>query len=97
MLLLKSEVEQYGVESWREEMKQMKVFVVYAHPSEKSFTYRVRERFISGLEEAGHSYEISDLYEMNFKTDLTEEEYLREGFYRKDLPVPEDVKIEQEK
>ncbi|WP_058302997.1 NAD(P)H-dependent oxidoreductase [Gorillibacterium timonense] len=75
----------------------MNVFIVYAHPSEDSFTRHVKESFIRGLEDAGHSYLISDLYQMNFKTDMSEAEYLRESNYRDDLPVPMDVKLEQVK
>ena len=75
----------------------MKVFVVYCHPSEKSFTYSVYESFIRGLKSAGHEVVVSDLYKMNFQTDLTEEEYLRETYYRADIPVAEDVKAEQDK
>lgn len=75
----------------------MKVFVVFCHPSESSFTYEVYDNFVKGLKEAGHEVVISDLYKMNFTTDISEEEYLRETFYRADLPVSEDVRIEQEK
>ncbi len=75
----------------------MKVFVVYAHPSCNSFTYQVKERFLAGLVDAGHTYEISDLYAMNFKETFTEQEYMREAFYQEDLPVPEDVLVEQRK
>ena len=75
----------------------MKVFIVYCHPSEDSFTREVRDSFIAGLESAGHSYILSDLYRMNFTADLGEAEYRREAFYRLDLPVPGDVRAEQEK
>lgn len=75
----------------------MKVFIVYCHPSENSFTREVRDSFIAGLESAGHSYVLSDLYKMNFLTDLSEDEYLREAYYRRELPVSEQVKAEQEK
>ena len=75
----------------------MKVFIVYAHPSDDSFTRHVKDSFISGLEAAGHSYVISDLYKMGFRTDMSEEEYLRETNLRADLPVPDDVAAEQEK
>jgi NAD(P)H dehydrogenase (quinone) len=34
---------------------------------------------------------------MNFMTDMSEEEYRREAFYRGDLPVPGDVQAEQDK
>lgn len=75
----------------------MKVFVVYCHPSEQSFTCQVYRQFVRGLREAGHEVIISDLYKMDFCTDMTEEEYLRETHYRAELPVPEDVRQEQEK
>ena len=75
----------------------MKVFIVYCHPSEDSFTREIRDNFISGLESAGHSYIISDLYKMNFTADMSEEEYRRDAFYRRDLPLSEDVKAEHEK
>ncbi|MBR5798866.1 MAG: NAD(P)H-dependent oxidoreductase [Lachnospiraceae bacterium] len=75
----------------------MKVLIVYCHPSKTSFTYRVYESFLKGLQDAGHEIAVSDLYEMDFKTDLSEEEYLRETYYRAELPVAEDVRMEQEK
>ena len=75
----------------------MRVFIVYAHPSEDSFTKEVRDSFIAGLESAGHCYVLSDLYKMNFKTDMSEDEYLREAYYRRELPIPADVIAEQEK
>jgi NAD(P)H dehydrogenase (quinone) len=75
----------------------MKVFIVYAHPSEDSFTYQICREFIAGLTEAGHSYILSDLYKMKFNGDMTESEYLREAYYRRDLPVAQDVISEQEK
>lgn len=75
----------------------MHIFIVYAHPSEDSFTYHVKEEFIRGLSRAGHTYEISDLYSMGFISDMNESEYYRESNYCCALPVPNDVKREQEK
>lgn len=75
----------------------MNILVVYCHPSKNSFTAKVLQSFLRGLTEAGHKYIISDLYEMNFHTDLTLEEYNREGYYRENLPVPQDVLSEQQK
>jgi len=75
----------------------MRVFIVYAHPSEDSFTRHIRDRFIAGLASAGHDYILSDLYKMNFTTDMSEAEYAREAYYRRDTPVPADVAAEQEK
>jgi len=75
----------------------MRVFIVYAHPSEDSFTRQIKDSFIAGLESAGHCYTLSDLYKMNFTADMSEAEYLREAYYRRELPVPADVAAEQEK
>ncbi len=75
----------------------MHVFIVYAHPSEDSFTSRARDKFIEGLESAGHTDVLSDLYKMNFQADLSEAEYLRDANYR-DHPLPAaDVLEEQRK
>ena len=75
----------------------MRVFIVYAHPSEDSFTREIRDSFIAGLESTGHSYVMSDLYKMNFITDMSEAEYLLEAYYRTEAPLPADVIAEQEK
>jgi NAD(P)H dehydrogenase (quinone) len=75
----------------------MKVLIIYCHPSKNSFTYEVKEAFIKGLESAGHSYEISDLYADGFNPVLSEKEYIREGFYNLDSLVAEDVLFEQKK
>jgi NAD(P)H dehydrogenase (quinone) len=75
----------------------MNVFIVYAHPSEDSFTRQIRDNFIAGLESAGHKFVISDLYRMNFITDMSESEYSREAFYRREAPLPADVLAEHEK
>lgn len=75
----------------------MKVFIVYAHPSEDSFTKHVRDSFIKGLKSSGHTYIISDLYSMGFITDMSESEYQREANYLDNDSIPQDVKDEQEK
>lgn len=75
----------------------MRVFIVYCHPSEESFTAKVLEQFVRGLEISGHTYEVSDLYKMHFQSDFTEDEYLRDAFYTTDGIISEDVKAEQEK
>jgi NAD(P)H dehydrogenase (quinone) len=75
--------------------KSMHVFIVFAHPSKDSFTRVVCDEFIKGLGSIGNTYEISDLYEMGFNSDMSEEEYFRESNYKLDLPVPEDVIEEQ--
>ena len=75
----------------------MKVLIVYCHPSEDSFTRCIRDAFIKGLEDAGHAYAVSDLYKMDFRTDMTEQEYLRDAYYRNTPGLAEDVLAEQAK
>lgn len=75
----------------------MKAFIVYCHPSEDSFTSHVRDSFIKGIVDSGNEYEISDLYKMNFKTDMSEQEYLRDANYRTEPEVAADVLTEQAK
>lgn len=73
----------------------MNVFIVYCHPSKNSFTNVVKDSFIKGLEDAGHTYTISDLYEERFNPVMSESEYVREGFYNIDMPILPDVLREQ--
>ena len=75
----------------------MRVFVVYAHPSEDSFTFHAKNSFVAGLEKAGHHVIVSDLYKMDFQTDMSEAEYLRESNYIETSSPPVDVLAEQEK
>lgn len=57
----------------------------------------MRDSFIKGLVAADHTYEISDLYALDFKADISESEYRRESYYNRSLPLSEDVILEQEK
>ncbi|WP_316633384.1 NAD(P)H-dependent oxidoreductase [uncultured Flavobacterium sp.] len=75
----------------------MNILIVYSHPSKKSYTFQVLERLKWFLKKQNWNIEVSDLYEMNFQSDMSEEEYEREGFVKTDLPIPADVLIEQEK
>ncbi len=75
----------------------MKVFIVYAHPSDDSFTRNAKDHFILGLQASNHAYEISDLYKMGFKTDISEKEYLREAYYNDSNELAQDVLEEQSK
>lgn len=44
----------------------MKILIVYANPNPKSFCHAILEQFTQGLEDAGHTYEVVDLYAMRF-------------------------------
>jgi NAD(P)H dehydrogenase (quinone) len=75
----------------------MHIYIVYCHPSKKSFTYSVLQSFLAGLHETEHTYELADLYMMNFQTDLDPDQYERETSLNPELPVPPDVRVEQKK
>lgn len=44
----------------------MKILIVYAHSNPKSFCHALLDQFTKGLEDAGHTYEVIDLYAMRF-------------------------------
>lgn len=75
----------------------MHVYILFAHPSKMSFNKEVLGAFTRGLREAGHTYEIGDLYEMGFKSEMDAEQYHREIGLDPNVPVPNDVVKEQEK
>jgi NAD(P)H dehydrogenase (quinone) len=73
------------------------VYIVYAHPARASFSRDVLAAFSRGLHDAGHTYEVGDLYEMGFEPEMDEAQYCREVGLDPDAPVPDDVRREQEK
>ncbi len=73
----------------------MHVYVIIAHPSSRSFSASVLRAFTRGLGEGGHSYEVADLYAMDFLSEMDEAQYLRETSGDPNLPVPPDVQAEQ--
>ncbi len=75
----------------------MHIYIVFCHPSKKSFTFAVLESFVAGLRETEHTFEIGDLYEMDFQTDMDLEQYNRETSFDPSLPIPADVAAEQKK
>ena len=75
----------------------MKAFIVYCHPSEESFTRNIRDSFIKGIVDSGNDYILSDLYKMNFKSDMSEKEYLRDARYQDTDDIAADVLLEHEK
>lgn len=73
----------------------MKVLIVYCHPSSNSFTAKVKDEFIRGLQDNHCDYQLLDLYKIDFKETFSEAEYLREAFYNRDIDIPSDVKAHQ--
>jgi NAD(P)H dehydrogenase (quinone) len=55
------------------------------------------DMFIKGIVDSGNEYILSDLYKMGFDPTMTEQEYLRDAYYRNTPDVASDVLAEQEK
>ena len=75
----------------------MNILIVYSHPSKKSYTFQVLEHLKSQISKQNWNLEISDLYAINFQSDMSEQEYEREGFAKTELPISNDVLDEQAK
>lgn len=55
----------------------MKVYVVYCHPLDDSFTAAARDRALAGLRAAGHDVRLSDLYADGFDPEFSCDEHVR--------------------
>ncbi|MCX6302733.1 MAG: NAD(P)H-dependent oxidoreductase, partial [Bacteroidia bacterium] len=62
----------------------MKVLIIYANPNPMSFTHAILDNFVRGLNEAGHQYEIVDLYKIKFNPVLQDKDSA--FFVDKDMP-----------
>lgn len=56
----------------------MHVYIIFAHPDKNSFSREVLKAFTRGLEDAGHTFETGDLYEMGFNSEMDAAQYRRE-------------------
>ena len=75
----------------------MNILIVYSHPSKESYTFQILKQLETVLTEQRWNIEISDLYAENFQSNMTEQEYHREGFANTTLPVSADVLKEHKK
>jgi NAD(P)H dehydrogenase (quinone) len=75
----------------------MNILIVYSHPSEKSYTFQILQKLKNEINKQNWTLQISDLYAMNFQSDMSAEEYEREGFAKTNLPISADVLAEQDK
>ena len=75
----------------------MHVYIIYAHPSENSFTYKILNSFTFGLKDSGNTFEIGNLYKMGFSSEMDLKQYERETSFDPNLPAPKDVSTEHEK
>jgi NAD(P)H dehydrogenase (quinone) len=62
----------------------MKILIIYAHPNPMSFTHAILDNFVKGIKEAGHQFEVVDLYKIKFNPVFQDMDYAY--FVDKDLP-----------
>lgn len=62
----------------------MKVLIIFAHPNPLSFTRALLNNFVRGIKEAGHQYEIVDLYKSKFNPIFQDMDF--SFFVDKDMP-----------
>lgn len=53
----------------------MKVFIVFAHPERHSLNGSILDAAVSELESQGHTVKVSDLYRMNWKTNVDRDDF----------------------
>ncbi len=71
----------------------MHVFIILSHPRGDSFNAGICRALIEGLEEAGHSWDLADLYQEGFNPCLGSDELPDLGY----APPTEDVRAYQER
>jgi NAD(P)H dehydrogenase (quinone) len=76
---------------------QINILIIFCHPAKQSYTYRVLEQLKNELSRKNFTVETSDLYAINFQSDMTKEEYNREAFAKVEVPVAKDVLEEHKK
>lgn len=90
-------------------MKAMNILIVYAHPEPKSLNGSLKDFSVEVLEKLGHRVEVSDLYAMQWKSQVDADDFLLDKrsetlnvvrsskeAYESDR-LTEDVKAEQKK
>ncbi|MGF7026117.1 MULTISPECIES: NAD(P)H-dependent oxidoreductase [Sphingobacterium] len=75
----------------------MNILIVYCHPSNLSYTFDIYNHLKKMLISENCFIEVSDLYANNFQSNLTVEEYQREGGNNIKLSIPNDVLEEHRK
>ena len=76
---------------------RINILIIFCHPSKRSYTYQVLEQLKNELLQKNFAVETSDLYAINFQSNMSEEEYNREAFAKVEVPVAKDVLEEHKK
>lgn len=73
----------------------MRILTVFAHPTRTSYTGAVLDAFLTGLDDAGHEWELADLYREGFDPLFKPADYAQFTTGPEDMPA--DVLAEQER
>ena len=71
----------------------MNILIVYCHPNPDSFNHGILKSVVKGLTQAGHDYQIADLYAEQFQPAMITADFAQ--FSGKDMPV--DIQREQKR
>ena len=63
----------------------MNILTVYAHPNPKSFCHAILQQFTKGLEDAGHTSEVVDLYAIRFDPVFRMQDYA--SYVHESIPI----------
>jgi NAD(P)H dehydrogenase (quinone) len=63
----------------------MNILTVYAHPNPRSFCHAILQQFTKGLEDAGHTSEVVDLYAIGFDPVFRMQDYA--SYVRESIPI----------
>ena len=63
----------------------MNILTVYAHPNPKSFCHAILQQFTKGLEDAGHTSEVVDLYAIRFDPVFRLQDYA--SYVHESIPI----------
>lgn len=74
----------------------MHVYILFAHPGERSFCRDVLGAFTEGLRMSGHTFQVHDLYRAGYQSEMDQEQYIREMAGDPNAKLPEDVEKEHQ-
>ena len=66
----------------------MHVFIVFAHPNRTSLAGTLLDRLTAGLRQAGHTFDVSDLYQEGFDPRFSSADF---DYFRADGPMMSDI------
>src|SRR5512142_1994148 len=73
----------------------MRILTVYAHPSPKSFCHAILQQFTKGLEDAGHTSEVVDLYAIHFDPVFRTQDFASYVHESMPLEILEEMNLKQ--